>query len=77
MVTLGGSGGFDMVLIEFIQGNVFTIGLVLGILKILAKETKWAGDDKVISFLSGVFTSAKSQIAKEKPLPTKEDRKDA
>jgi len=51
MVTFNGGGGFDLILFEFIKGNFFTLLLFLGILKILAKETKWAWDDKIVTFL--------------------------
>ena len=43
------------ILFTFIEGSGFTILMVLGMLKVFAKETKWAGDDKIISMLSNMI----------------------
>lgn len=45
----------DAILISFIQENVLTIGLALSILKLIAKETPWALDDKIINLFIGMF----------------------
>ena len=72
MVTFGGDIGFDYILFEFIKGNFFTLMLVLGVLKILAKQTKWAGDDQIITFL---FEFVKNPRGKHKN-PLEEEVKD-
>lgn len=46
----------DAILFELIKGSGFVFLTVLGILKILAKETAWAGDDKIISMFIGIIT---------------------
>jgi len=38
----------DAILLEFVKENLVTIGLVLAILKEIAKATPWAVDDKII-----------------------------
>ena len=38
---------------QFISNNIMTITLVLAILKKIAIETKWAGDDKIIQIFTG------------------------
>jgi len=43
----------DGIVIAFISGNWFTISLVLGLLKIVAQSTKWVGDDKIVTLLTG------------------------
>jgi len=41
----------DAYLFDFISQNWFTVSLILGVLKILAQETEWTADDKIISML--------------------------
>jgi len=41
----------NLLIIEFITGNFILLSLLLSILKILAVQTKWAGDDQIITFL--------------------------
>ena len=43
----------DAWLLDFIQQNVLTIGLVLAVLKVIAIETPWAVDDKIIAIFTG------------------------
>jgi len=43
----------DTILLEFVKENLVTIGLVLAILKEIAKATPWAVDDKIIQILTG------------------------
>jgi len=49
----------DALLLDFAKDNMITISLVMGILKILAKESKWAGDDKILQLLTGIFSNKK------------------
>lgn len=42
----------DEVLLSFLHNNPFTVGLVIGTLKIIANETDWVLDNKIISLLS-------------------------
>jgi len=62
MVTMGGAG-FDMVLIEFIKGNLFTIGLVLFFLKGIAVITPGTLDNKMVTLLTNTFNYAQSGIS--------------
>ena len=43
----------DAQLLEFIQNNFVTIGLVLAVLKSAAKATPWAVDDEIVQILTG------------------------
>ena len=43
----------DAWLLEFAKENMISIGLALSILKIIAIETPWAADDKIIKILTG------------------------
>jgi hypothetical protein len=43
----------DVLLLEFIRDNLLTIGLVLAVLKEIAKATPWAVDDKIVQILTG------------------------
>ncbi len=45
----------DAWLIAFIQDNVFTIGAVLAVLKVVAKATPWAVDDQIVQVLTGLI----------------------
>ena len=47
----------DSYMFDIMSGSGFTILALLGVLKILAKETSWSGDDKILEMLSGVFGS--------------------
>lgn len=47
--------GLDKILFALIEGSGFTMLAILGILKILAKETKWSGDDKIIAMFMGMI----------------------
>lgn len=49
----------DELLLEFVKNNFVTIGLTLSILKILAVETPWAADDKIIEILTGFLKRKK------------------
>ena len=42
----------DPILLEFLAGNVVTLGLVLAILKVAAKATPWAIDDEILQILT-------------------------
>ena len=51
-----------------------TLLLILGVLKIIAKQTKWAVDDKIITFL---FEFVKNPRGKHtNPLEEKEEKTD-
>ena len=45
----------DKYMFDVMSGSGFTILALLGVLKILARETKWSGDDKILEMLSGVL----------------------
>ena len=47
---------FDPILLDFVQGNAITIGLVFAILKVIAKNTPWAVDDEIVQILTGFFS---------------------
>ena len=49
----------DKSLFALIDGSGFAILILLGILKILAKETAWSGDDKIIGMLLGIVKKVK------------------
>ena len=55
----------DKDMFALIDGSGFVILLLLGILKILAKETEWSGDDKIIGMLLGVFRKVKMPSKKQ------------
>jgi len=50
----------DALLLEFVKENLVTLGLVLAMLKVVAKETPWAIDDKILQILTG-FIGRKKQ----------------
>ena len=43
----------DAWLLEFIKENMITMSLVLAALKVVAVETPWASDDKIIEIFTG------------------------
>ena len=45
----------DDLLLSFAKDNMITITLILSILKVVAVETPWATDDKIIKILTGFF----------------------
>lgn len=45
----------DKYLLDLISGSGLVVFLGLGVLKILAKETAWATDDKIINLFLGIF----------------------
>jgi len=47
----------DAWLLNFIKENIMTISLVTAILKIIAQETPWAVDDKILQ----IFTKFKDR----------------
>ena len=49
--------GFDPLLIEFVKENLVSIGVVLALLKGIAKITPSASDDRIVSLLSGILAS--------------------
>jgi len=59
MVFTTNAFSFDPILWSFIEGNYFTITLLLVGLKTLAKATPWAGDDKIYTMLSEMFGAFK------------------
>ena len=42
----------DSILLEFVRANLVTLGLVLAILKVIAKHTEWAVDDEIIQIFT-------------------------
>ena len=63
---IGNVPNCDEWILEFIKLNMFTIGALLGILKILAKETKCATDDKIVTLLTSIFSRNTNKINKSK-----------
>ena len=56
----------DKYMFDLIQGSGFVVILGLGILKILAKYTKWAAGDEIIGMLLGVVRAIKQPGKQEK-----------
>lgn len=50
----------DELLLSFVRENFVSIGLVLAILKVIALETPWAGDDKILEVFTKFFDRDKS-----------------
>ena len=50
----------DALLLEFVKENLVTLGLVLAMLKVVAKATPWALDDEILQILTG-FVGRKKQ----------------
>ncbi len=54
---------------EWITANwiVLAIAVPLGlkILKIMAKRTKWVGDDKIVTLLAGAWDMIKGQVPRK------------
>ena len=57
----------DRTLGQLLMGSGVTIFLLLYALKIAAKETKWTGDDKIISMLIAMFNEALTKLHIKKP----------
>jgi hypothetical protein len=49
----------DEMVLSFVKENLVTIGLVLWVLKEVARETPWACDDKIFQILTGMFEKVK------------------
>ena len=60
---------YDEIVIDFIRHNIVSLGLALGMLKILAKETKFSADDKIVEFL---LNAVGSIFHRTKKVPTDE-----
>lgn len=43
---------FDVYLVPFIKGNLITLGLLLPVLKAVAKATPWAIDDEILQIVT-------------------------
>ena len=54
----------DKYMFDLINGSGFVLLIVLSILKMLAKETTWGVDDKIVSMLLGIINSKKGSIDK-------------
>ena len=52
-LIVGGVPNLDQWLMEFIKNNWMTLSGILGVLKILAIEAKWATGNKIIEFVTG------------------------
>lgn len=58
------------IITEFVGKNWLALGGILGLLKILAKESSNNVDDKIVSFLSGWISGTKQQKPPSgKPIP--------
>jgi hypothetical protein len=49
----------DAWLLEFIKENMITISLALGVLKVIAIETPWSADDKILQIFTGFLKGKK------------------
>ena len=47
----------DQPLMEFISLNWFSLSILIGVLKIIAKATPWSTDDSILELVSGLFPS--------------------
>jgi len=56
----------DSIIIKFIRTNIVTISIIVAILKVIAIETSWAIDDKIIT----IFTN----FLKRKEFNNKEEK---
>lgn len=54
----------DKYMFDLINGSGFVLLIVLSIFKILAKETTWSADDKIVSMLLGIINSKKGIAGK-------------
>jgi len=45
----------DQPLFEFISLNWFSLSLIIGTLKIVAKMTPWSHDDSIMELIAGLF----------------------
>ena len=52
----------DAWLLEFLKENMITMSLVLAMLKVIAIETPWATDDKIIAMFTGFLNKDKNEI---------------
>lgn len=50
----------DEYVIDFIAKNVFSLGILFGILKILAFRSKNTLDDSIMGYLGGIFSKKKA-----------------
>jgi len=53
----------DKYLFALLEGSGFTVILLLSILKIIAKYTKWSADDRIINMLLGMVRKVKQTKA--------------
>lgn len=51
----------DPIIIGFLTKNPYTIALMFGVLKLIAKLTPTVTDDKILSLIGGFFTKNKPQ----------------
>ena len=54
----------DPIVLDFVANNVLTIGLVIALLKGIAKETVSTTDDKIITLIANIFSSVTSKGGK-------------
>jgi hypothetical protein len=45
----------DEILLTFVRENLVTLGVVLAILKAVARATPWAVDDEIVQILTGLI----------------------
>jgi len=43
---------FDSILLDFVRTNIVTISIIVAIFKVIAIETPWAIDDKIIEIFT-------------------------
>lgn len=46
-------------LLNFIRENMISISLIIAVLKIIAQETPWAADDKILQIFTGFLNRDK------------------
>ena len=64
----------DALMFEFISLNRFFLGIVYGVLKIIAKATPGVLDDKILTFLGQSLKLMKKEADERAPLPDKPDK---
>jgi len=45
----------DAYILEFVRTNIVTLSLIVAILKVIAIQTPWAIDDKIIEIFTNFF----------------------
>ena len=57
----------NTMIIAFVGSNFIALFLILGILKIIAKATKWVWDDSLVTLISGIVQMSRGKGVPEPP----------